>query len=253
MAGPMAGLTPADFYQRVAGDYNLPVHRAFYQRIAGELLARVPALPGKSILEVGAGTGFATAKINDLYPDARIVALEPARAMLAEAGGETANVRWVCGSLDDLPPDNFDLVVSSMSYHWLNPAERRKLMDLAAGGVLALALPVTDGRSQTEVNRALKGMLFNLRGDENWPKQARKESAVLATVRSRFKKVEVADLRIDESYSTPADLINCLYIRGAFFSLFGDRTGAATERLESLFAGRSEIEFSWSIKLIVAE
>lgn len=245
-------MTPAEFYQKVARDYNLPVHQTFYQRVADDLLSKVPSLSVKSILEVGAGTGFTTAKINKLYPNARIVALEPAAEMLAEADAEAPNVSWVCGSLDDLPPADFDLVVASMSYHWLNPAERRKLMDLAAGGVLALALPVTAGRSALEVNRALKNMLFNLRGIENWPKQVRKKRAVLADIRGRFQKVEITDLSIDERYTTTTELIDSLYVRGALFSLFGDLTGAATEKLESLFAGRTGLEFNWSIKLIVA-
>lgn len=248
----MAGLTPADFYQQVADDYSLPVHRAFYQRIAGALLAKIPALPGQSILEVGAGTGFTTAKLRDRYPQARIIALEPARAMLARAAPEAADIHWICGSLNDLPPEAFDLVVASMSYHWLSPDERRKVMALSAMGVLAVALPVTSDRSRSNVNLALRGLLFRLRGEENWPKQVRKENVAAATLKGRFSEVEVSELNIDESYSTAAAAISCLYVRGALFSLFGNRTGDAIEGLKRSLAGQAEIEFSWSIKLIVA-
>jgi len=247
----MSKLSPPGFYQLVADDYALPIHRAFYQHIAECLLKKVPNRSFKSILEVGAGTGFATAKIAERFPESRITALEPASAMLSQAKSRIPEIDWVNGRLPALTAERFDLAFASMSYHWLNADERQKLLDISANGILVLALSVTGGPNRSNGNRALKRLLIELRGETNWPKQVRTESALAATINNRFAEVLIDELVVSESFSSAAEFIDCLYVRGSLFSLFGDRTKAAVDRLARLLAHETSVRFDWSIRLIV--
>jgi SAM-dependent methyltransferase len=99
--------------------------------------------PGIAILEIGAGTGLATAPLLAHDP-ARLVAVEP-NARLAE---------FLRSHIDDprlevfaspfetagLPPASFDLVASATAFHWLDavPALRRIHSLLRHGGAVAL-------------------------------------------------------------------------------------------------------------------
>lgn len=245
-------LDAAMFYSRIAPGYNAPFHRNFYRRIASNLLDRIPPGPIESVLEIGSGTGHATAVILDRYPLAEIVALEPASPMLAQTGIDSPNIRWMCSPLSGLANETFDLVLASMSYHWLDPDERAKAMNMGKNGVLALALPASDSQTESEVGTAIKGLLFKFRGEERWPKAVRREDSVLADLKENFKEIAVSKLMINEIYENAADLFDCLYVRGALFSLFGDQARAAGDELATGFDGRSDLNFCWPISLIVA-
>jgi trans-aconitate methyltransferase len=241
------------FYEEVAGEYSTPIHRAFYRDIAEKLLETIPPCPIESILEIGSGSGYATTKISDRYPRARIVALEPSAAMSSHAQIATPNVYPLCKTLSDMPGENFNLVFASMSYHWLDREEREKAMALGKNGMLAVALPVTDSRAGSALAQALGRELFKFRGDNNWPKRVRRENAVLADLKDQFKMVNVSDLNIRETFENTADLVDCLYVRGALFSLFGNQAKTVAGELKRRSKETSgNIEFFWSIKLITA-
>ncbi len=111
-------------------------------------LAEAAAAPGRSVLEIGCGTGAVTQRL--VERGARVTALdqnpemvEQARARLADAPAEA--VSWIertASEIDALPVAGFDAVVASLCLSEMSPSERRfvlrqALQRLRPGGVLA--------------------------------------------------------------------------------------------------------------------
>lgn len=254
MAERQPQLNPAAFYSRVAGDYHQPPHRRFYHHVAAELLARVPRdIKARSILEVGAGTGFATRAIRERFPGAGITALEPAPEMLSRGKEGVPDADWVCCSLSDFPETGFDLVVASMSYHWLDEAEREKVVRLAADGVLALAVPVSGAGGSLDGNRALKETARRFNGAGNWPRSVRRKSEVAGPLERCFGNVKAFTHRLSEDYEDWEGLAVSLHARGVFYALFDGRTPAAMAEFTSAgHGGGRDAAFGWDICLLVA-
>ncbi|QTE30118.1 class I SAM-dependent methyltransferase [Pengzhenrongella sicca] len=104
-------------------------------------LARAGAIgPGDRVLEIGPGTGQATAAL--VAAGARVVAVELAPGLAAVLRGkpDLAEVDVVVGAFEewDPPAPPFDAVVAFTSWHWLDPAARaRKVAEaLRPGGAL---------------------------------------------------------------------------------------------------------------------
>jgi SAM-dependent methyltransferase len=123
---------------------------------------------GRAALEVGAGTGKATADFAARGMD--VLALEPSAEMAAVARGAVPeDVRFVLSGFEDFSTDErFDLVYAAQSWHWVDEergfAKAGEL--LRPGGLLALFwnLPVLDGsdleRERDEVYRRLQPALY---------------------------------------------------------------------------------------------
>lgn len=254
MAERQPQLNPAAFYSRVAGNYHQPPHRRFYRRVAAELLARVPHdIKARSILEVGAGTGFATRAIRERFPKAGITALEPAPEMLRRGKEEVPEAEWVCCPLSDFPETDFDLVVASMSYHWLDEAEREKVARLAADGVLALAVPVSGAGGSLDGNGALKETARRFNGAGNWQRSVRRKSEVASPLERRFSEVKAFTHHQSEGFENWEALAACLHARGVFYALFDGMTPAAmAEFISAGHGGGRDAAFSWDIYLLVA-
>lgn len=71
------------------------------------------------ILDLGAGTGYCSEKLSQLFPAAKIFALDPAEKML-EKITPTDNLKTLCACAEKLPLDDnsIDLVFSNMMIHW---------------------------------------------------------------------------------------------------------------------------------------
>jgi SAM-dependent methyltransferase len=106
-----------------------------------EVLGYAGASAGDRAVEVGAGTGIATA----LFVARGLVidAIEPSAEMaaVARARPETAGVRFQICKFEDavLPSHEFQLVYSATAWHWVEPLEGEKLAAraLVPGGALA--------------------------------------------------------------------------------------------------------------------
>jgi malonyl-CoA O-methyltransferase len=114
--------------------------------IAQNLVAQARGDAPRTILDLGCGTGHLTEAALRRWPQAKIVALDRAPAMLEALERKSPGVRTILG--DAAQPGTlgeFDLIFSSMVLHWL-PEPRLALTRwrrlLAPGGQLHVAVPV---------------------------------------------------------------------------------------------------------------
>ena len=112
---------------------------AFLQReIANRLFERLDyiKLQPANVLDVGCGTGYATAKLRERYAEANIIGLDLAPQMLAAARaqaksaswlkrvtGRAPSMSWLCGDTETLPlkTESIDFVISNLTLQWCDP------------------------------------------------------------------------------------------------------------------------------------
>lgn len=112
-------------------------------RAAGEwheLRRLLPPFAGKRVLDLGCGFGWHCRYAAE-QGAARVVGLDLSEKMLARARRETTDPRiaYVRGAMEDLeaPPGSFDVVLSSLTLHYvedLEPVFRRIFAALVPGG-----------------------------------------------------------------------------------------------------------------------
>jgi SAM-dependent methyltransferase len=240
------------FYDAVAERYD--AHRGFYDSLARALVALVPErLAPKRILEIGAGTGFATRVLVERFPAAEIVALEPSNAMRQRGRVAAPSARWRAGTLAELgSTDGFDLIVASAAAHWFTDEEWGSLVSGAARAALALALPLTDARTESgalpQGNYALRNVVGSWRPSPTWNAATRRRAS------SRWFEalgtdVTTAKWRLVETYAGGAELAEALFVRGALLALFGEDAESARETLAGS-VGPGPVDFGWSFLLI---
>jgi SAM-dependent methyltransferase len=102
-------------------------------------LGEVP--PEARTVEIGAGTGIATAPLVDR--GLQVIGIEPSPSMRALAQEKLGNrARFVAGRFEDWPStDGVDLIVAFSAWHWVDPSTGVDLAAhlLAPGGALAVA------------------------------------------------------------------------------------------------------------------
>src|SRR5690606_1374277 len=102
----------ADQYDRHRPDYPL--------QLVDDVVA---LLPGRQIVEIGAGTGKATALF--AARGLAITAVEPDPAMANVLRSRQSNVRIEHGALESWTPDRpFDGLISAQAWHWTDPQTR---------------------------------------------------------------------------------------------------------------------------------
>lgn len=113
------------------------------REIADRLLDRLELvrLAPQVIIDIGARTGYTTQCLHQRFPQAQIIATDWAENLLQQTPGEHARISKICAGPDRLPLPSYcaDLVVTNLTWHWLdNPAqclqEWRRL--LKPGGLL---------------------------------------------------------------------------------------------------------------------
>ncbi len=98
------------------------------QRQVGEvLLSRLDAEvePFKTIIDLGAGTGFCTEKLSQRHPNSALLALDIAPGMLHQARervGMKGNVQFCVGDAEQLPveSESTELLFSNLAIQWCN-------------------------------------------------------------------------------------------------------------------------------------
>jgi SAM-dependent methyltransferase len=123
--------TDANRYARGRPDYPVEV--------AGWLRDTLQLGPGKSVIDLGAGTGKFTKRL--VETGATVIAIEPAAAMRAKLA-EMQNVRVLDGTATAIPlPDaSVDAIVCGQAFHWFATREALAEMHraLKPQGVLGL-------------------------------------------------------------------------------------------------------------------
>ena len=121
------------------------------KEVASRLLERLDLLNAfspKTILDVGAGTGFCSLALQKKYPKAKLFALDFSEAMLNKVRKKQSlkrklsnSVSCIAGDAEALPlkSNSIDLLVSSLTIQWVNDLEatfKEFLRVLAPGGLL---------------------------------------------------------------------------------------------------------------------
>jgi SAM-dependent methyltransferase len=139
------GASPQDdrrwVFNRLAADYS---RRPGYPRAVVERLLALAGGAGARVADLGAGVGHLALPLARL--GARVDAVEPARAMLAElAAAKCRRVVPVHAAAEEtgLPSGAFDLVLLADALQWVDPARggREAARLLAPGGALAVVTP----------------------------------------------------------------------------------------------------------------
>jgi malonyl-CoA O-methyltransferase len=132
-------------FARRAATYD--AHAQVQRFMAAELLRQNAAVVARAarILEIGCGTGYLTAALRRLNPQAWLAAVDldvrlvqAARAKLNGAGCTA----WLVADGETLTRGGFDLIISNSTFQWFSePAEtlKRYRECLAPGGCLAFA------------------------------------------------------------------------------------------------------------------
>lgn len=127
-----------------AGADAYEAHRPGYPaELVAAVVEAAGLTPGSRVLEIGSGTGKATASFAPL--GCSILCLEPGKNLAAIAARKLAgnpHVRILTSRLEDadLPASHFDLAMSAQAFHWVNAdIGLAKIADaLKPGGRLAL-------------------------------------------------------------------------------------------------------------------
>jgi ubiquinone/menaquinone biosynthesis C-methylase UbiE len=120
------------------------LHYEIADRTADLALHTVPR--PSAVLDVGCGTGYLLRRLAARCPDARMVGIDPAPAMITAAraaAGENSRLAFLTGTAEGLtwPDRTFDLIVSTTSFdHWADQAAglAQCARVLAPGGALVL-------------------------------------------------------------------------------------------------------------------
>ncbi len=90
-----------------------------------------------NVMDLGAGTGFFSARVLERFPNSKVTAIDGAEAMVDIAadrlGSLTDRLNWVIADFRQLPAetlaaDSYDLVISSYALHHLNADEKLALL-----------------------------------------------------------------------------------------------------------------------------
>jgi len=116
-----------------------------YRELQAQLAREASGIAVQRVLDLGAGTGETSNAIALVYPEAAIVGVDENPGMLARARTRVPQGEFCVAMLQDpLPSGAFDLVVSALAVHHLDPSEKADLFRriasvLHAGGRFVLA------------------------------------------------------------------------------------------------------------------
>ncbi len=141
-------------------------HAGLQRDVARRLAALLPDLKAPRVLELGCGTGLLSRHLVARYPDGDFVLTDAAPDMIGECRRNLARTRarvtyevmdaGAAGGHDDL-----DLIVTSMTLHWLRDPvatlERLRAL-LAPGGVLLFATLGPDSFAEWRTVLATEGL-----------------------------------------------------------------------------------------------
>lgn len=110
-----------------------------------DLLAELPAIRGARAVDLGCGPGNSTELLLAKYPDANVLGIDSAPAMIEAAKKRLPAARFEVGDLATWHTETpLDVVLANASLQWVGDHEGllpRLVASLASGGVLAVQMP----------------------------------------------------------------------------------------------------------------
>jgi trans-aconitate 2-methyltransferase len=114
-------------------------------RPARDLLAQVPLVDAKRVVDLGCGPGNSTELLAERFADAEVTGLDSSPEMLAAARRRLPQCRFIEGDVATwVPGEGTDLLFANAVFQWVPDHARvlTALLDaLAPGGVLAVQMP----------------------------------------------------------------------------------------------------------------
>jgi SAM-dependent methyltransferase len=183
--------SPAYIDRRRAGAFGSAAERydRYRPRYPQALVAALVADPAVRVLDVGAGTGIASAQL--MAAGAEVLAVEPDPRMAAVAASKGVHVEQA--TFEDWQPAGrtFDLVVFAQSFHWMQPerALAKVASILSPVGRLALlsnrVIPTSPSRQ--DLNEVFAG---HVEVSEHRTIDAVHDDGLTATIKARGFTVE---------------------------------------------------------------
>jgi tRNA (cmo5U34)-methyltransferase len=145
--------TAGSYFNTIVDEYDSRMLRGLpqYEEMLAELTRSLPAAASE-VLELGCGTGALTMRIVERFPNANLMLVDAAPAMLKLAEGRltsaspatASRARFIESTFErlDLEERRWDCIAASMSLHHLvdkQPFYRKLRLALREGGVLAFA------------------------------------------------------------------------------------------------------------------
>jgi len=110
-------------FSQAAASYD--AYASLQRKVADALLAELAKDTSvQRVMDLGSGTGYCTKELHKLYPNAEIINLDIAEAMLEFASKRHKdsgfNEKSVCADAEALPfmANTFDIIISSLSVQW---------------------------------------------------------------------------------------------------------------------------------------
>jgi tRNA (cmo5U34)-methyltransferase len=133
-----------------------------YDELQDVVAAATIGVEALRILELGTGTGETARRVLAVHPNARLVGIDSSEAMLAVARAALRADLQVQRLEDPLPKGPFELAVSVLAIHHLEPADKRDLFDrvrkeLTPGGRFVLADVIVPERPEDVVTPVTPG------------------------------------------------------------------------------------------------
>jgi ubiquinone/menaquinone biosynthesis C-methylase UbiE len=205
--------------------------------------------PGRTVLDLGAGTGKLTRLLVPL--GARVIAVEPLAEMRAKLEEILPGVVALEGTAEDLPlaDNSVDVVTCAQAFHWFEPARALPELHrvLAKGGTLVLVWNTRE--LEDELQGAIEALIAPFRDavssqvDADW--QPPLEASRL------FRSIERRTFRFEQQV-TSEDVVDRVASTSFVAVLPPDDRAALLERVRKLVAGRSgPIEFPYRTDVYV--
>ena len=234
--------------------------RPSYPRALFDAVDRYGGLgEGARVLEVGPGTGQATASLLGRGWAVEAVELDPGMAaVLRDRLGDRVRVR--VGAFEEAPPPRppVDLVLSATAYHWLDPAVRldRIAAALRPGGTLAIVWSRHVRGGTQAFFDAAQACYSRFGGDDPamdlLPEEDVRPRTAELEASSRFERIEAARFPVEIAYRTPdyLDLLRTYSDTAALpEAARDDLLGCIGALLDDRFEGRAVKRYAFDLVL----